>query len=178
LKALSQRYASALADVAIERNAAPQVQGEIAAFAGLFAESPELRQLLANPAVPRAGKHAVIERLVERLGSSRAVRNFMLLLVDHRRAALLPEIEQAYGSLLDSKLGITRAEVSTGEELGAAERAELVGALERMIGGKVEAQYRVNSAMIGGARVRVGSTIYDGSVRAQLDRLRAQLISE
>ena len=93
-------------------------------------------------------------------------------------AALLPEIEQAYGSLLDSKLGITRAEVSTGEELGAAERAELVGALERMIGGKVEAQYRVNPVMIGGARVRVGSTIYDGSVRAQLDRLRAQLISE
>ena len=178
MKALSQRYAAALADVAIERNSAPQVQQEIAAFAALLDESRELRQLLANPAVPRAGKHAVIERLVERLGASRTVRNFLLLLVDHRRATLLPEIEQAYGSLLDSKLGITRAEVSTGEELGPAERAELIGALERMIGGKVEAQYRVNPAMIGGARVRVGSTIYDGSVRAQLDRLRARLTSE
>jgi F-type H+-transporting ATPase subunit delta len=178
LKALSERYAAALADVAIERNSAPQVQEEIAAFAALLDESPELRQLLANPAVPRAGKHAVIERLVERLGSSRTVRNFLLLLVDHRRATLLPEIELAYRSLLDSKLGLTRAEVSTGEDLGDAERGDLVRALERMIGGKVQAQYRVNPAMIGGARVRVGSTIYDGSVRAQLDRLRAQLISE
>jgi F-type H+-transporting ATPase subunit delta len=102
----------------------------------------------------------------------------LLLLVDHRRAALLPEIEQAYSSLLDAKLGITRAEVSSGEELSAAERAELITALERMIGGRVEAQYRVNPVMIGGARVRVGSTIYDGSVRAQLDRLRTRLASE
>ena len=178
MKALSERYAAALADVAIERNSAPQVQEEIAAFAALLDESPELRQLLANPAVPRAGKHAVIERLVERLGSSRTVRNFLLLLVDHRRATLLPEIELAYRSLLDSKLGLTRAEVGAAEDLGEAERAELIRALERVIGGKVQAQYRVNPAMIGGARVRVGSTIYDGSVRAQLDRLHAQLISE
>jgi F-type H+-transporting ATPase subunit delta len=178
LKALAQRYAAALADVAVERNSAPQVQQEIAAFAALLDESHELRQLLANPSVPRASKHAVIERLVELLGSSRTVRNFLLLLVDHRRAALLPEIEQAYGSLLDDKLGITRAKVSSGEELSAAERAELIAALERMIGGRVEAQYRVNPVMIGGARVRVGSTIYDGSVRAQLDRLRMRLASE
>ena len=106
------------------------------------------------------------------------MRNFLLLLVDHRRATLLPEIELAYRSLLDSKLGLTRAEVGAAEDLGEAERAELIRALERVIGGKVQAQYRVNPAMIGGARVRVGSTIYDGSVRAQLDRLRARLISE
>ncbi|MGB6431185.1 MAG: ATP synthase F1 subunit delta [Candidatus Acidiferrales bacterium] len=175
---MSQRYAAALADVALERNSAPQVQTEIAAFEGLFDESPALRQLMANPAVPRSGKHAVIERLAERLGSSRTVRNFMLLLVDHRRSALLPEIERAYGSLLDAKLGITRADVRTGEEIDANERAALVRALEHMIGGKVEATYRVNPLIIGGARVVVGSTIYDGSVRAQLDRLRAQLSSE
>lgn len=178
MKALAQRYAAALADVAIERNAAPQVQQEIAAFAALLVESAELRQLLANPAVPRAGKHAVIESLVARLGASRTVRNFLLLLVDHRRAALLPDIELAYGSLLDAKLGLTRAEVSTGENLPDAVKAELVRALEELIGGKVEAQYRVDARMIGGARVRVGSTIYDGSVRAQLDRLRAQLATE
>jgi F-type H+-transporting ATPase subunit delta len=106
------------------------------------------------------------------------VRNFLLLLVDHRRAALLPDIELAYGSLLDAKLGLTRAEVSTGENLPDAVKAELVRALEELIGGKVEAQYRVDAGMIGGARVRVGSTIYDGSVRAQLDRLRAQLATE
>jgi F-type H+-transporting ATPase subunit delta len=178
LKALSERYAAALADVAIERNSASQVQEEISAFAALLDESPELRQLLANPAVPRAGKHAVIERLVERLSASRTTRNFMFLLVDHRRAALLHEIVSAYRSLLDFKLGVTRAEVSTGEGLGDAERAELIAALERMTGGKVRAHYRVDTAMIGGARVRVGSTIYDGSVRAQLDRLRARLTSE
>ncbi|MGB6199981.1 MAG: ATP synthase F1 subunit delta [Candidatus Acidiferrales bacterium] len=178
MKALAQRYAAALADVAIERNSAPQVRQDIAAFAGLMDESRELRQLLANPAVPRAGKHAVIESLVERLGSSRTVRNFLLLLVDHRRAALLPDIELAYESLLDAKLGLTRAVVTTGQELGAAERAELIGALERLVGGRVEAQFLVDDHMLGGVRVRVGSTIYDGSVRGQLNKLRARLASE
>lgn len=178
MKALAQRYAAALADVAIERNSAPQVRQDIAAFAGLMDESRELRQLLANPAVPRAGKHAVIESLVERLGSSRTVRNFLLLLVDHRRAALLPDIELAYESLLDAKLGLTRAAVTTGQELVAAERAELIGALERLVGGRVEAQFLVDDHMLGGVRVRVGSTIYDGSVRGQLNKLRARLASE
>jgi len=178
MKALAERYAAALAEVALERNAAPQVLAQISEFAAVMAESPELRQLLANPAVPRAGKHGVIESLVQRLGSSRTVRNFMLLLVDHRRATLLPEIEQAYQALLDAKLGLTRAEVSSGVELPDAERADLIRALEHMTGGTVEAHYRVDPALVGGARVRIGSTIYDGSVRAQLDRLRAQLASE
>jgi F-type H+-transporting ATPase subunit delta len=178
MKALAQRYAAALAEVALERNAAPEVKAQISEFAGVMEESPELRQLLANPAVPRAGKHAVIESLVERLGSSRTVRNFMLLLVDHRRATLLPEIEQAYQALLDAKIGLTRAEVASGEPLPDAERADLIRALERMTGGTVEAHYRVDPALVAGARVRIGSTIYDGSVRAQLDRLRAQLALE
>jgi len=178
MKALAQRYAAALAEVALERNTAPQVKEELAAFAGVIDESPELRQLLANPAVPRAGKHAVIESLVGRLGSSRTVRNFMMLLVDHRRATLLPEIELAYQALLDSKLGLSRADVSSGADLPDAERADLIRALERMTGGTVEAHYRVDPVLVGGARVRIGSTIYDGSVRAQLDRLRARLASE
>lgn len=178
MKALAQRYAAALAFVALDRHAAPQVKDEIAAFAGLLDESKDLRQLLANPAVPRAGKHAVIERLVERLGASRTTRNFLLLLVDHRRAALLPEIERAYESLLDAGLGVTRAEISTGEELLQRDRAALIQSLERLTGDKVEAKYLVDPAMVGGVRVRIGSTIYDGSVRAQLDRLRARMAAE
>jgi F-type H+-transporting ATPase subunit delta len=178
MKALAERYAAALADVALERNAAPQVKTELTAFAGVMTESPELRQLLANPAVARSGKHAVIEKLAEMLGVSRTMRNFMLLLVDHRRATLLPEIESAYQALLDAKLGLTRAEISSGAELPDAEREDLIRALERMTGGTVEAHYRVDPALVGGARVRIGSTIYDGSVRAQLDRLRSRLASE
>jgi F-type H+-transporting ATPase subunit delta len=178
LKALAQRYASALVDVALENKQADLVKQELAAFAAMVRESDELHAFLSNPSIGRAVKHSAIEQLVARMGASRTLRNYLFVIVDQRRAGMLIEIEQAFSALLDARQGITQATVTSPAELTAGERAELSAALAKLTGKNVQAQFKTDSALIGGAVVKIGSTIYDGSVRAQLDRLRVRMISE
>ncbi len=178
MKALAERYAGALVDVALENRQADQIKQELADFAALMVESSELHAFLANPSIARAAKHSAIEAIVARMGASRTLRNYLFVIVDQRRAGMLIEIEQAFGRLLDARQGITQAAVTSATELTAAERAELSAALAKLTGQKVQAQYTTDAALIGGAVVRIGSTIYDGSVRTQLERMRARMISE
>ena len=178
MKALAERYAGALVDVAIENKQAEQVKQELAAFRAIVRESAELHAFLSNPSIARASKHAAIEQLVARMGASRTLRNYLFVIVDQRRAGMLIEIEQAFSALLDARQGITQATVTSAADLTAEERAELDAALAKFTDRKVQARFRTNAALIAGVMVRIGSTIYDGSVRAQLDRLRARMISE
>ncbi len=106
------------------------------------------------------------------------MRNYLFVIVDQRRAGMLPEIEQAFSALLDARQGITQAAVTSSADLTAKERGELDAALAKLTGQKVQTQFKTDATLIGGAVVRIGSTIYDGSLRAQLDRLRARMISE
>ena len=177
MKALAERYAGALVDVAIENKQAEQVKRELAAFAAIVRESAKLHAFLSNPTIARAGKHAAIEQLVARMGASRTLRNYLFVIVDQRRAGMLIEIEQAFSALLDARQGITQATVTSAANLTAEERVELDAALAKLTDRKVQARFTTNTALIGGLVVRIGSTIYDGSVRAQLDRLRARMIS-
>jgi F-type H+-transporting ATPase subunit delta len=179
LKAIAERYAGALADVAIEQGEVARIQSELKVFREMADDSHELQLFLANPATPRAGKHAVIEQLAERTGSSRTLRNFLFLLVDHRRTSLLPDIESSFEHLLDARLGVTRAEVTSADELSSADQGELTRVIEKLTGSaKVNARFRTDAALVGGAIVRVGSKIYDGSVRTQLNALRIRLAAE
>jgi F-type H+-transporting ATPase subunit delta len=178
LKALAERYAGALVDVALEKKQADQVKRELSEFAALVRESAELHAFLSNPAIARAAKHSAIEAIVTRMGASRTLRNYLFVIVDQRRAGMLIEIEQAFSRLLDARQGITQALVTSATELTARERQELDVALGKLTGEKVQAQFTTDAALIGGAVVRIRSTIYDGSVRAQLQRLRARMISE
>ena len=178
MKALAERYAGALVDVALENKQADQVKRELAAFAALVRELPELHAFLANPSIARAAKHSAIEQLVARMGASRTLRNYLFVIVDQRRAGMLVEIEQAFSRLLDARQGITQAAVTSAMELTAEERAELGAALRKLTGEKVQAQFATDSGLIGGAVVRIGSTIYDGSVRTQLERMRLRMVSE
>ncbi|MCU1341775.1 MAG: synthase delta subunit [Candidatus Acidoferrum typicum] len=178
MKALAERYAGALVDVALENKQADRVKEELAAFAAMVRESAELHAFLSNPSIARASKHAAIEQLVARMGASRTLRNYLFVIVDQRRAGMLPEIEQAFSALLDARQGVMQATVTSAADLTEGERAELDAALEKLTGKMVQAQFNTDPALIGGAIVKIGSTIYDGSVRAQLDRLRARMISE
>jgi len=178
LKALAERYASALVDVALDNKQADQVKQELAAFATMVRESPDLHAFLSNPSIGRASKHAAIDQLVARMDASRTLRNYLFVIVDQRRAGMLLEIEQAVSALLDLRQGLTRVEVTSAADLTPPERAELDAVLAKLTGKNVQAQFHTDPALIGGAVVRIGSTIYDGSVRAQLHRLRARMISE
>ena len=178
MKALAERYAGALVDVALENKQADQVKRELSEFAALVRESPDLHSFLSNPSIARAAKHAAIDQIVARMGASRTLRNYLFVIVDQRRAGMLIEIEQAFSRLLDARQGITQATVTSATELTGKERDELGTALGNLTGEKVQAQYTTDAALIGGAIVRIGSTIYDGSVRTQLERMRARMISE
>ena len=178
MKALAERYAGALVDVALENKQADQVKRELSEFAALIRESPELHAFLSNPSIARAAKHAAIDAIVAKMGASRTLRNYLFVIVDQRRAGMLIEIEQAFSRLLDARQGITQALVTSATELTAKERQELDVALGKLTGEKVQAQFTTDAGLIGGAVVRIGSTIYDGSVRAQLQRMRARMISE
>ena len=178
MRTLADRYAAALADVALAEKSADKIRGELADFVVLLTESPELRTLLTSPAVSRAGKRAVAEALVKRLGASKTLRNFLCVVLDHRRTRMLPEIQQALDRQLDERMGISRALVSSANALPGDEQARLVAVLQKLTGRRVEAEYKQDPVLIAGTVVRIGSTIYDGSVRTRIEKLRHQLVSQ
>lgn len=173
-----ERYAAALLDVALGHGDAEKVKTNLTEFAAVVGGSHDLQNFLANPAVPRNSKRIVLRELLNRIGSTVTMQNFLNVVVDHRRGALLPEIAEAYTQKLNAKLGVAEAAVSSANELSAEQRTGLVAALERATGLKITANYAVDKELLGGASVRIGSVIYDGSVREQLRRLEAELATE
>ena len=178
MRAIAQRYASALVEVAIEGKMAETTKKELGEFLHLLQESADLRNFLASPSVPRTSKHEVIKKLVKRLGADETLRNFLFVITDNRRMQLLPEIHREFVSQLHDRLGIAEAQVLSAQELSEQERSELRKTLEHLTGKKVEAQYHLDPKLIGGAVVRIGSTVYNGSVREQLERMRQKLTGE
>jgi F-type H+-transporting ATPase subunit delta len=178
LSVLAQRYASALADVALERGNAEGAKKELANFVEVFDASAELRNFLETPAISRKSKQELVQKLAAPMGLSPAVRNFLFVLIDHRRMAMAGEIAQAFDEQINARLGIAEAQVTSAHDLSSSQKKELVAALERLTGKRVEARYGTDDGLIAGAVVRIGSTIYDGSVREQLNRLRARLEAE
>jgi len=177
-EALARRYAAALADVALEERNADVIEAGLDSFADVFFESDDLRNFLESPGISPESKRRAIEEIVERMGLSPALRNFICIIVDHRRTEMLREITAAFRAELNARLGIADAEVTSARALTHAEKKELTAALEQRTGKKIEASFRQDETLLGGAVVRVGSTIYDGSVREQLDRLRERLVTE
>jgi F-type H+-transporting ATPase subunit delta len=178
LSVLAERYAAALADVAAERKNSEEVKGELRAFVDAFFSIPDLRNALESPALNAEVKRKVIAEITAKMGIHSEVRNFIYLVVDHRRTEMLPEIQEAFREELNARLGIVEAEVTSARELSAGEKKELTSVLEKRTGKKVEARFQEDRELLGGAVVRLGSTIYDGSVRDQLDRLREKLETE
>lgn len=178
MKSASLQYANALADIALAQGAAEPALKQLADFAAVYAESAELRNFLSSPAVDREAKHGVIEKLVARLGASKIIRNFLFVVVDHGRTHILPEMVAAFQEVVRQRQGIAEAEVSTAIELSAAQKAEFAFTLERMTGKRVEAKYSLEPALLGGAVVRIGDAIYDGSLRQRMNAMRASLAAE
>lgn len=178
MKSASLQYANALADVVVQQGAAEPARKQLEEFMALYQESTELRNFLATPAVTRLDKHAVIEKLLARLGASKIIRNFLFVIVDNQRGHLLPEIVASFEHVLRQREGIAQAEVTSAIELSGKQKSTLLQILERLTGKKVEATYSLEPGLLGGAVVRIGDTIYDGSVRNRLNVLRAQLAAE
>jgi F-type H+-transporting ATPase subunit delta len=178
LKSASLQYANALADIAMTQGAAEPAMQQLLGFGALYAVSAELRNFLASPAVPAEAKHRVIEKLLARVGGSKIVRNFLFVVVDHQRSHVLPEIIAGFQEVIRERQGITEAQISSAVELNAAQKKEMASTLERLTGKRVEANFLLDPGLLGGAVVRVGDTVYDGSLRSRLNELRARLAAE
>jgi F-type H+-transporting ATPase subunit delta len=179
--AVSIRYANALADVVTAGNSglnAETALAELHGFEAALRGSPELIHALSSPAVPPSRKRAVVGRIGDLLKLSRISRNFLYVLIDKRRIALLAEIIHSFETVADERLGYARADVTAAFELSEPQRQALSRDLERLSGKRIRARYSVDGELIGGVTARIGSTVYDGSVRGQLESLRRRLSTE
>jgi F-type H+-transporting ATPase subunit delta len=181
LSAVATRYANALADVVTlpgSTVAPQQALTQLRAFVSALQGSLELHNALVTPAVPGSRKKAVVARIADRLEISKVARNFLYVLIDHRRIGSLPEIVDTFEQVLDRRLEIERAEVISADELSEAQREALRAKLARLTGKEVRMRFAIDGALIGGVIARIGSTVYDGSVRGQLATLGRRLGSE
>jgi len=171
-------YARAFADVVLGSHLdADRSIAELRTIATLLAESSELRRVWENPAIPAEQKRRVVDVIAERDGISTQARNLIAVLIDHRRIHFLEPIIRQLEKELDARLGFAEAEITSARELGEAEKREFEAQVGKLTGKKVRAKYDQDSSLLGGAVVRLGSTIYDGSVKGQLERLKEAISS-
>ena len=172
-------YARAFADVVMTKSnlldPARMLQ-ELHGIEALLKESDQLRRVLANPSIPGNSKRAVLDAITQRLGTTRQVRNFVAVLIDNRRLPLFSEILKQVEQELDDRQGFAEAQVSSARQLNDPERQMLEVEIAKMTGKKVRARYAQDASLLGGAVVQVGSTIYDGSVKGQLEKIWEQLV--
>ena len=178
MASVASTYARAFADVVMSEHLdADRSLAELRTIASLLDESSELRRVWENPAIPAEQKRRVLDGIAERDGVSLQVRNLVAVLIDHRRIHFLDPIIRQLEKELDARLGFAEAEITSARELGAAEKREFEAQVGKLTGKKVRARYGQDASLLGGAVVRVGSTIYDGSVKGQLERLREAISS-
>lgn len=172
------RYANALAYVVLAANSEvppAEAVAQLRTFDAAAGAVPELQTILASPAVSMARKRAVIRAIAGALGLKRIIVNFLLVLSDRRRWGALHEVIDALDAVLDDHLGFERAEVRSPYALSDQQREALTRELARVAGRQIRLRLVVDPDLIGGVTARVGSTVYDGSVRGQLAKMRLSL---
>ena len=176
---VTSRYARAFADVVSDLKLAPaSVLRELYDLVAVVKANPLLQRVWENPSIPAEQKRAVLDAIVAREKVSRPVRNFLAVLIDHRRIQELAEIARQVESELDARLGFAEADVVSARDLSDKEKPALEARIETITGRKVRAHYSTDGGILGVAIVKLGSTIYDGSVKGQLRRMKEQLAAE
>jgi F-type H+-transporting ATPase subunit delta len=175
---VASTYARAFADVVLdERLDAGRAISGVRRIAHMLTESLELRRVWENPAVPVEQKRRLLDAIVHQEGIEKPVRNLVAVLIDHRRIPALPRIAEQLEKELDARLGFAEAEITSVRELGDAEKRTLEAQVEKLTGKKVRAHFHRDASLLGGAVIRVGSTIYDGSVKGQLEKIKEAISS-
>ena len=178
MASVASSYARAFVDVVLSAKLdANRAISELHTLVGLLAESADLRRVWENPAIPAEQKRGLLDVIVQRDEISRPVRNLVAVLIDHRRVPFLKPIVQQVEREINQRLGFAEAEITSVRELGEGEKRTLEAQIEKVTGKKVRARYGQDASLLGGALVRVGSTMYDGSVKGQLEKIREAISS-
>jgi len=174
---IATRYARALADVLATGGDYRKVLGELEEFVKAYRGSQELREVFASPAVTLPQKVKVLEAVGQRLGESPVTLNFLRVLLANYRMPLLEEAVQAYRKISNDREGLVHVTITSASELSESERESVAERFRQLTGKRVELDFRIDSGLVGGMMAQIGSTVYDGSVRGCLARMREQLMA-
>jgi F-type H+-transporting ATPase subunit delta len=176
MAAFVARYARAFADVVAEMHlGAVEVDRQLQDFLVVWDASGQLREVFGDPSVPGPQKLAVLDAIKTKLGLAPQVRNLLAVLTDHGRIGAVHEVVAEYHTELQKRLGVHQAEVTTARELSAADKDALLKTVAELAQGRVEAKFKLDASILGGVVVRIGSTVYDGSVLGRVERLKEVL---
>lgn len=178
MSAFASRYARAFADVVTSaRLDAATIERQLSDFLATWDGSAELRSTFENPAIPAAQKVAILDKLNSKLGLQKELRNLIAVLINNDRIAQVGEVAAAYRAEVEERQGIRQAEITTARELREDERATLLTGVGKLAGAKIQPTFKLDKSILGGTVVRIGSTVYDGSVRGRLERLKEVLVA-
>ena len=172
---VARRYASALADVTLQRGEAREVQQELVAWADMMHAHARLSEVFANPTIALDQKRGVLKRLIEIARPRPTTVNFLRLLLQNQRLPELDQINKRFAAVLDDRAGMIAAQVTTARPIAPETQQTLQTKLRNMTGKSVRIEFATDPGMIGGLVTRIGSTIYDGSVRNQLEQIKEKM---
>lgn len=178
LQTVARRYASALADVVIERREEREVQNEVVNWASMIADNPQLKEVFANPTVAYDHKRLILEELLKRSRVRDTTASFLRVLLRNQRLEQLPEIAARFSQVLDERGRVVAAEITTARPIPEELKKVLHDTLASATGRTVRLTFATDEAIIGGLVARIGSTIFDGSVESNLERLAAGLTGQ
>ena len=177
ISSTSLKYARALAEVASESGITHEVQEGFEAFRGVFSTHKDLRKVLFSPGIPLVAKRNIVSIVAQKMGFDEVLMNFLFVILERSRLHLLDEFAEAYQEVLDEQAGIARVGVRSSHSLGSVELEQVRKVMTAITGKTVKLNCEVDETLLGGVRLQVGSTVYDGTIRTQLEELRRQLAS-
>lgn len=174
-QSVARRYATALADVIIEKGQARVVQEELRSWELTIRSHAQLKEVFENPTIPYEQKRRVLTELIKRSGINQLTANFLQVLLKNQRITALHQINERLSEVLDSRTNVVAAHVTTAKPVNEETQRMLREKLSEFTGKSVRLDFSVNDSLIGGIITRIGSTVYDGSIRNQLDRMEKVL---
>jgi F-type H+-transporting ATPase subunit delta len=173
---IARRYATALADVTTKQGESREVQTELIAWEQLINSTPNLLEVFRNPTIALDQKRRVLNRLIERTRPRSTTANFLKVLLQNQRLTELGEINRKFEDVLDDRGGMVAAEVTTAAPVSEQSQQQVLATLQSLTNRKVRVTFATNPDLIGGLVTRVGSTVYDGSVRNKLQQIRDKMV--
>ncbi len=178
VETVARRYAAALADVVTKTNETDSVKIELKTWEQIINSNADLDAAFRNPAISHADKEKVLDNLIAKTQPRKTTANFLRVLLRNDRLTEIKEINERFASVLEERSGVVSAQITSARPLSETEKAEMKSSLEKLTGKQINLNYATDESLIGGVVTRLGSTVYDGSVKTQLEELKQQMIGK
>lgn len=177
VETIARRYATALADVVMNSGETETVKTELKSWEDLINSNRDLQKAFSNPTIAHISKEKVLESLLAKAKPTKTTSNFLRVLLRNSRLTEISEINEKFAAVLDERNGLLSAEVISARPLSNAEKAELQASVAKLTGKQISLNFNIDKNVLGGVITRVGSTVYDNSVKTQLENLKEQLVN-